>query len=168
MESTLTETAHSGQELCTVIICASYFTTGGPGKENRTSKPPPTGSLGKVKRRHHMSDHVPNPYCWHPSWLSNAKWATRKDSQSKWLAKDNLEINPITVKPQTASQVAEQFSWVPFLLLSGKAAFPIKSFAFSARVPPQTITLPVLDKSPLLGPRRGSSPYNNYMSLLCA
>ena len=45
MESTLTETAHPSQELCTVIICVSYFTTGGPGKENRTSKSPPTGRV---------------------------------------------------------------------------------------------------------------------------
>ena len=41
------------------MIC---FTKGGPSKEHGTNKPPPTGkvkSLGKVKRRHHMSDHLP-------------------------------------------------------------------------------------------------------------
>ena len=28
------------------------------------------------------------------------------------MAKDNLETNPITIKPETVSRVAEQFSWV--------------------------------------------------------
>ena len=44
------------------------------------------------------------------SWLSNV-CATRKDPESERLAKDNLDINPITMKP--LSHVAEQFSWVP-------------------------------------------------------
>ena len=46
------------------------------------------------------------------SWLSNV-CATRKDPESERLAKDNLDINPITMKPKTLSHVAEQFSWVP-------------------------------------------------------
>ena len=32
---------------------------------------------------------------------------------SEWLARNNLETNPITIKPETASHMAEQFSWVP-------------------------------------------------------
>ena len=52
-----------------------------------------------------------NPSGWHPFWLSNA-WATRKDFESECLAKDNPETNPITIKPETASHMAEQFPWV--------------------------------------------------------
>ena len=53
-----------------------------------------------------------NPSHWHSTWL-NKVCTTRKDSESEWLAKDNLENNPITIKPETVSYVAEQFSWVP-------------------------------------------------------
>ena len=34
----------------------------------------------------------------------------RKDAELEWLAKDNLETNPITIKPEIVSQVAEPFS----------------------------------------------------------
>ena len=40
-----------------------------------------------------------NPPLWHPSWL-NKVFTTRKDSESEWLAKDNLETNPITINPR--------------------------------------------------------------------
>ena len=53
-----------------------------------------------------------NPSHWHPSWLSDA-YTTRKDSESELLAKDNPETNPINIKPETASHMAELFSWVP-------------------------------------------------------
>ena len=41
LEETLTETARPGQAK-TVTMCMSYFTTGDPGKEHGTNKPPPT------------------------------------------------------------------------------------------------------------------------------
>jgi len=71
-----------------------------------------------------------NPSCWHPSWMSNA-CATRKDSESEWLAKDKPETNLITINPKTVSHVAEQFSWVPLpcCFLPGHI-FPIKYLAF--------------------------------------
>ena len=53
-----------------------------------------------------------NPFHWHPSWLGNG-CTTRKDPESERLAKDNLETNPISIKPETTSHMAEQFSWVP-------------------------------------------------------
>ena len=72
------------------------------------------------------------------------------------LAKDHLETNPITIKPETASHVAEQFSWVPLCYCSPpRCPFPIKSLALSAHVSPQTIHFRVWDKSPVLGPGRG-------------
>ena len=96
-----------------------------------------------------------NPSCYHPSWLSNVG-ATRKDSELEWLAKDHPETNPISVKPETASHVAEQFSWVPLPYCSPPGRpFPIKSLPLSARVSPRTIHFRVLDKSPVSGPDRG-------------
>ena len=101
----------------------------------------------------HMSSQ--NPSHWNPSWLSDAN-TTRKDPESEWLARDNPETNPITIKPKTASHVAEQSSWVPLPSCSPpRHPFPIKSLTLSAHVSPQTIHLRVLDKSPL-GPWQGS------------
>ena len=66
-------------------ICMSYFMTGGPGKEQGTSKLPPTQeSSGKVKRRRHMSDHLPESF-W-ASILAEQGCTTRKDSEKNdWL-----------------------------------------------------------------------------------
>ena len=55
---------------------------------------------------------LPPPSRRYPSWLSNA-CPTRKDPESEWLTKDNRGTNSITIKPETASHMAEQFSWVP-------------------------------------------------------
>ena len=86
---------------------------------------------------------------------------TRKDSESEWLAKDNPETNPITMKPETASHVAEQFSWVSLPYCSPPGCpFPINSLALSAHVFPWTIHFRVLDKSPVLGPGRGPPSCN--------
>ena len=98
---------------------------------------------------------------WHPSWLNKA-CTTRKDSESEWLAKDNPETNPITIKPKTASHVAELFSWVPLPYCSpSRCPFPIKSLALSAHVSPRTIYFWVLDNSPVSGPGRGPPSCNN-------
>ena len=70
------------------------------------------------------------PSCWHPSWLSNP-CTTRKDSESEWLAKDNQEANPTTIKPETASHVAKHFSWVPLVCsLLPSNLFPNKISCF--------------------------------------
>ena len=121
------------------------------------------------KERGDASQHVlpnsQNPPRWNPSWLSDA-CVTSKDSQSEWLARGNLETNPITIKPETASHVAEQFSWVPLPSCSPpRCPFPIKSLVLSAHVSPQTVHFWVLDKSPLSGPGRGPPSCNN-MTLL--
>ena len=93
-----------------------------------------------------------NPSLWHPTWLNKA-CTTRKDSESEWLAKDNPETKPITVKPETASHVTELLSWVPLPSCSPPGhPFPIKSLALSAHVSPWTIHFRVLDKSPVSGP----------------
>ena len=79
------------------------------------------------------------------------------------MAKDNPETNPITIKPETASHVREQFSWVPLPYCCPPGCpFPIKSLALSAHVSPQTIHFRVLDKSPVLGPGRGPPSCNKW------
>ena len=139
----------------------SCFRTGGPGKEHRTNKPPPTG---RVQERSKGDTTGPttsqNPSLWHPSWLNKA-CTTRKDSESEWLAKDNPETNPITINPETASHMTELFSWVlwPSCSPPGRP-FPMKSLALSAHVSPLTIHFWVLDKSPVLGPGRGPPSCN--------
>ena len=96
-----------------VTICMSCFVTGDPEKEYGTSKPPPTGRVReRLKEDTACPSTSQNPSRWHPSWLSDT-CATRKNSELEWLAKDHPETNPITIKPETASHAAEQFSWVP-------------------------------------------------------
>ena len=38
------------------------FTTGGPGKEQGTNKPPPTRRVWERSKRHHLSDHLPESF----------------------------------------------------------------------------------------------------------
>ena len=125
--------------------------TGGPGKERGTNKPPPTGRVQERSKGDTRSlTTSQNPPLWPPPWL-NKVCTTRKDSESEWLAKDNPETNPITIKP-----VAELFSWVPLPYCSTPGCpFPIKSLALSAHVCPWTIHFWVLDKSRVSGPGRG-------------
>ena len=89
-------------------------------------------------------------------------------TELEWLAKDHPETNPITIKPETASHVAEQFSWFPLPYCSPLGCpFPIKSLALSAHVSPQTIHFWVLDKSPVLDLGRGPSSCNKSTGMGC-
>ena len=142
------------------------FTTGGPAKEQGTNKPPPTG---RVRERSKGDTTCPttsqNPH-WHPSWLNKA-CATRKDSEAEGLAKDNPETNPITIKPETGSHVAELFSWGPLPYYSPPGCpFPIKDLALSARMSPWTIHFRVLVKTPVSGPGRGPPSCNTKIHIL--
>ena len=116
-----------------------WFTTGGPAKEHGTNKPPPTGRIReRLKGDTTCPTTSQNPSLWHPSWLNKA-CTTRKDSESECLAKDNPETSPITIKPETASHVTEQFSWVPLPYCSPPVCpFPVQSLALSAHVSPRT------------------------------
>ena len=135
--------------------------TGGPGKEHRTNKPPPTRRVWKRSKGDTTClTTSQNPSLWHPSWLNNACTAGN-DSESEWLAKYYPETNPITIKPETASHVAELFFWVPLPYCSSpRCPFPIKSLALSAHLSCQTVLFWVLDKSPVSGPGRGPSSCN--------
>ena len=91
-----------------------------------------------------------NPPCWRPSWLSIA-CATRKHPESEGLARDNPETNPITIKPGTASHVAEQFSWFPLPPCSPLwCPFPIKALALSTHVSSDNSFLSVRQASTLM------------------
>ena len=71
-----------------------------------------------------------NSPCWNPSWLSNAH-TPREDPLSEWLARDNREANPITIKPETVSHVAEQVLLGSLTLLpSTRVPIPNKAFWF--------------------------------------
>ena len=149
-----------------VTICVNYFAIGSPGKEHETNKEPPTGRVWERSKGcttcHTASQ---NPSHWHPCWLSNV-YATWKDPESDWVAKDNPETNPITIKPETASHLAEQCSLVPLPSCSlFGPSFPVKSLALSAHVSLHTSHYWVLDKSPLLGPGRGHLPATLLLSL---
>ena len=83
-----------------VTTCISCFRTGGPGKEHGRKKPPQTGRVWERSKGDTTGlTTSQNPYLSHPFWL-NKVCTTRKDSESEWLAKDNLEANPITIKPR--------------------------------------------------------------------
>ena len=102
-----------------------------------------------------MSDHLPESFSL-ASILAEKACTTRKDSDSEWSAKDNPETNPITIKPDTASHVAEQFSWVPLPYCSPpRCPFPIKSLALSAHVSSDNSFLSVRQE-PSFGPWKGS------------
>ena len=122
-----------------VVSSMSYLTTGSPGKEGGTNKPPPIGRIQEwSKEREDTSPYVlptsQNPSHWNSSWLSNV-CTTKKDTESDWLARDNPETNLITIKPKTTSHVAEQFSWVPLPCCSIPGhPFLVKSLALSACV----------------------------------
>ena len=84
------------------------------------------------------------------------------------MAEDNLETNPITIKPQTESYVTELLSWVPSPSCSPPGCpFPIKSLALSSDGSTQTIHFWVLDKSPVSGPGRGPLSYNKTSTFGC-
>ena len=143
-----------------VTICMSCFTT-----EVLVREPISLHQLEELAKGQNETPHVQPP----PRILLSGihlGWARRappgKTLESEWLAKDNPEINAITIKLETASHETEQFSWVPLSSCSPPwCPFPIKSLALSAHVSPRTIHFRVLDKSPVLGPGRGPPSCNN-------
>ena len=138
----------------------SCFRTGGPGNEDGTKKPPPTGRVQERSKGDTTCPTTSQNPCWHPSWL-NKVCTTRKDSESEWFAKDNPETNPIIIKPETASHVTELYSWVPLPYWSPpRHPFPITSLAVLQHVSPQTTHFLLIVKSPVSGPGRGSLSCN--------
>ena len=144
----------------TVTICVSYFTTGGPTKEHGTNKPSPTRRVQERLKGGTTGLTTSQKTCWHSSWLSNV-CATKMNPESEWLSKDKPETNPITIKPETWSHMAEQPSWVPLPYGSPPGCpLPRKSLALSACVSPQTIHFWIFDKRHFSGPGNGPPSCN--------
>ena len=82
-------------------------------------------------------------------------YATRKDPNSERLARDQPETNPMPIKPETVSHVAEQFSLLPSPFCPPpRQPFPIKSLALTAHISSDN-SFQVSDKSLLSGRGRG-------------
>ena len=107
----------------TVTSYRSYLTTGGPGKELRTSKLPPTGRiLERSKEERGTSSYVlqtsQNSPCWNPSWLSYSFTATKTLSRVSWP--ETTQKLTISIKPEIASHVllaSSGFLYCPALCL---------------------------------------------------
>ena len=69
--------------------------------------------------------------------LSQIKYGHKQDDWPETTQKTN---STTIINPETASHVAEQFSWVPLPCCSlPRRPFPIKPFVLSVGVSPQTI-----------------------------
>ena len=151
-----------------VTICMSCFMTGGPGKEHRTNKPPPTR---RVQERSKGDTTCPttsqNPSLWHPfGWTKRAP-PGRTLTQNDWL-KMTWKLIPWSWNPRLQA-MWQQSSWVPLpYCFLPRGPFQIKSLALSAHVSPWTIHFQVLDKSPVSSPGRGPPSCSNstYISSL--
>ena len=93
----------------------------------------------------------------HLGWVMRV---TRKDSELEWLAKDNPVTNPITIKPENASHVAEQFSWVPLPTALHQVPFPNKISCFVSTCVSLDNSFLSVTQEPSLGPGRGPPSCN--------
>ena len=99
-----------------------------------------------------------NPSLWHPSWVNKA-CTTRKDSESEWLAKDNPETNPITIKPKTVSHKPRGRAVLLgslTLLLSTQVPFPNKISCFVSTCVSSDNSFPSVRQEPSFGACKGS------------
>ena len=98
-----------------------------------------------------------NP-CWNPSWPSDVS-ATRKDPESEWLARDNLETNPIAIKSEAVRQSGPPgFPFPPVLYTGTSSQWSL--LLCQQPVSLQTIHFWVLDKSLLSGLVKGTPSCN--------
>ena len=135
-----------------VTTCMIYLTTGGPSKEHKTNKLPPTGrirksSKGERKRQRIVLPTSQNISCWNPLWLSNA-CATRKD-WVRMIGQRQPRNEFHYHKTQDGEPRGRALLLVPLPCCSlPRHPFPIRSLDLSACVSPWTIHFRVLDKSP--------------------
>ena len=135
------------------------------GKQQGTDKPLLTWRIQEgQKEMSHVLPTSQNPSCRSPFWLSNV-CVTRKDSEWEWLVRDNLEMNPISIKPETASHVSEQCFWVPLPSCSlPSCPLPSKVSCFVKHVCLLGQFTSEWDKSPFAGLGRGS-PFLQHLEL---
>ena len=139
-------------------ICINCFMTGGPGNENGTNKPPPTRIvLERSKGDTTCPTTSQNPSHWQPSWLNKACTTTRKNSESKWLAKDDLETNPIIIKPETEPYGRAVLLASLTQLLSTWVSFPNKIPCFVSTCVSSDNSFPSVGPEPSFGPWKGSA-----------
>ena len=147
-----------------MATCTRCVTAGGPDKEHGAATENSWGEFGRGQKEEGGDDIPANlPEALALEFILAARCVHHQEGP--WVrpnmgqASDNPETNPPTIKPETVSHVAEQFSWAPWpsCSLPGRP-FPIMSLTLSARVSPRTIPFWVLDKSPLSGPGRGPLP----------
>ena len=139
----------------------SCFTTGGPAKEHRTNKPPPTGRVQeRSKGDTTCLTTSQNRSLWHPSWLNKA-CTTRKDSESEWLAKDNPETNTVTIKPWDCKPCGSAVLLGSLtLLLSTQVPFPNKISCFVSTCVSSDNSVPSVRQEPSFGLGRGPPSCN--------
>ena len=93
---------------------------------------------------------------------------TRKDPESEGLARDNLETNPIMIKPKTTSHAHGRavllVSLIP--LLSIQVLLPNEASCFVSMRVSLHNSFPSIRQEPLLSPGRGSSSYQNYEAFI--
>ena len=125
-----TDWSHPSWPATTVAICMRCFTTGGPGKEHGTNKPPPARRVQeKSKGDTTCLTTSPKPSLWHSSWLSKA-CTIRKDSESEWLVKDNPETNPITINLRLLAMWQSCSPGFPYPAALCRVPFPSKISCF--------------------------------------
>ena len=105
----------------------SCFTTGGPGNTERISLQPEEFRKGQNETPHVQ----PPPRILsgiHLGWTRHAP--PERTQELEWLAKDNPETDPITIKLKTASHVTAVLLGSLTLLLSTWVSFPNKISCF--------------------------------------
>ena len=135
---------------------------GGPGKEHSTNKLPPSERIQERSKGERTCQFICPTNLPESSSLESilAEQCTVPPGRtlSQWLAREKLETTPITIKAETVSQIAEQFSWVPLPYCSPpRCPFPIKSLALSARVSSDNSFLSVRQE-PTFGALYGGLP----------
>ena len=113
--------------------------------------------LPTVQRSSHW-----NPSCLRGTGHQEGLWVRWNLGQARWLARDNLETNPVAIKPETVSYVAEQFSWVSLPCCSPPGCSFPKFLLFVSMCLLGQFVSKCWTRAPLLGPGKGLPSYNIY------
>ena len=137
--------------------------TGSPGKEQGTNNYQPE----EFRKSQKVTPRVqPPPRILlagiHLGWTRRAP-PGRTLSQNDWL--DSPETNPITIKPKTASHVAEQFSWVPLPYCFLWAHFPNKISSFVSTCVSLDNSFLSVRQEPTFRPQKGSPFLQQHQNL---
>ena len=139
-----------------VTICMSCFRTGGPGKEHRTNKPPPTRRVRERSKGDTMCPTTSqNPSLWHPSLLNKRAPPARTLSQCDWLKTTRKLIpSPWNRDCEPHGRAAPLGSLT--LLLSARAPFPDKIFCFVSTCVSSDNSFLSVRREPSFWPWKGS------------